>query len=118
MRDLSNAEIQSIAKLQAHIRGILARTRFKKALQIFRNIVSECGESEDNLSQFQYTFNHFGKNRTCSVNSTSTSEKLKLPELYALRNNLFLEAIWLDQAINSRRHFLMYKQDFNAHFDQ
>ncbi|CAH8514650.1 unnamed protein product [Schistosoma turkestanicum] len=118
MRNFSNAEIQSIVKLQAYIRGILVRIRFKKALQLFRNIISECGECEDNLNQFHYMFNNFGKNRTCSINNNQTCEKSKLPELYALRNNLFLEAVWLDQAIASRRHFLMYKQDFNLHFDQ
>ncbi|KAH8870661.1 hypothetical protein EWB00_006616 [Schistosoma japonicum] len=117
MRSFSDGEIQIIIKLQANVRGILARIRFRKALQHFRNIMSECGESENDLNQFYYTFNHFGKNRTCSVSNNHSFEKSKLPELYALRYNLFLETIWLDQAISSRCQFLMYKQDFNAHFD-
>ncbi|KAK4470307.1 hypothetical protein MN116_005874 [Schistosoma mekongi] len=118
MRSFSDGEIQTIIRLQANVRGILARIRFKKALQHFRNIIFECGESENDLDQFYHTFNHFGKNRTCSISNNHTFGKSNLSELYALRYNLFLEAIWLDQAISSRRQFLMYKQDFNAHFDQ
>ncbi|CAH8579899.1 unnamed protein product [Heterobilharzia americana] len=41
MREFSDAEIQSIVRLQACVRGILVRRRFKEALQRFRDIVSE-----------------------------------------------------------------------------
>lgn len=55
--------------------------------------------------------------------SGSLTEEMNLPEerskvssltnLYKTRNELFLEILWLDQAIKSRIDFLKYKEKFD-----
>ncbi|VDQ14881.1 unnamed protein product [Trichobilharzia regenti] len=118
MRSFSDSEIQGIVRIQACIRGILTRKRFQEALRQFRNVALDCGESEESLNNYCSKLNYFNKYKTHQVNNDRSCEKSKLPELYALRNSLFLEAIWLDQAICSRRNFLMYKQNIMTHFNQ
>ncbi|KAA3672410.1 uncharacterized protein DEA37_0011602 [Paragonimus westermani] len=106
--------IGSIVKLQALIRGFLVRTRLRKALKAFDVIAIELGDTD---ARFDWI------NRTaCSMRSSvnvskrtaalDSLDQVSLTDLYHLRKDLFLEMVWLDQAIKSRSGFLNYKQNF------
>ncbi|KAF6778779.1 hypothetical protein AHF37_01611 [Paragonimus kellicotti] len=106
--------IGNIVKLQALIRGFLVRTRLRKALKVFDAIATELGDTDAHFDWINQT--------ACSMQSSinvskrtaaqDSLDQVSLTDLYHLRKDLFLEMVWLDQAIKSRSEFLTYKQNF------
>ncbi|KAF5399361.1 hypothetical protein PHET_07592 [Paragonimus heterotremus] len=106
--------IDNVVKLQALIRGFLVRTRLRKALKAFDAIATELGDTDAHFDWINQT--------PCSMRSSVNVPKrtaaldnlnqVSLTDLYHLRKDLFLEMVWLDQAIKSRSEFLTYKQNF------
>ncbi|GAA54668.1 hypothetical protein CSKR_103147 [Clonorchis sinensis] len=106
----------AVIKLQSIARGFIVRSRLKRALIAFKSIAAELGEDPCHFSWFNMcsslpeTETKMHAQSVPNVLSTCLTS-LSMSDLCYLRNDLFFEVVWLDQAIQSRVEFLNYKQN-------
>ncbi|THD23027.1 hypothetical protein D915_006313 [Fasciola hepatica] len=113
-----------IIRIQSLVRGFLVRKRLGRVRQLFISIAKEIENHDKALDWLERVCavkpERTGQKCLSPVSSTGPSDlpeeksnEASLPSLYKARNELFLEVLWLDQAIKSRIDFLRYKEKFD-----
>lgn len=112
-------DVKHIIRVQSFVRRFLVRERLRKVRQEFMSISKEIGDDSTVLDWLE----NVAIVQSEQPKSGSLTEEMNLPEerskvssltnLYKTRNELFLEILWLDQAIKSRIDFLKYKEKFD-----
>ncbi|CAL8095656.1 unnamed protein product [Calicophoron daubneyi] len=106
-----NDYLKKVRRAQAVVRGFLARTRLKRAIQCYNTIAAEIGDPAIELPKMVRPQPSRAKEQCSSHIATgNAANSAALCELYLRRNDLFFELVWLDQAVKSRVNFLNYKQ--------